>query len=278
MSRYFNSFMDNSSEALEHSWGTSPKAKAREKEYNHWYYQKHKDEIAAIRKQRSAATNSYKQAQKSYNDALTYKAYSDVADSMLYASGSGYPGLLNGLDANSLENDKRKYRILSEQSAAKGREYKIQGARQKYSAKTEAKRILHDMKNPTVKDLVEFYLDTTVEKAKKSASKAANKAKKYATKAVSNAEKSAKKYATKGMSTAKKYATEAMSTAEKAAKKYATKGMSTAKKYATKGMSTAEKYATKAVSNAEKSARKAKKYATKTIKSAANKAKKYVKE
>ena len=58
MSRYFNSFMDDYSEALEHSWGTSPKAKAREKEYNHWYYQKHKDEIAAIRKQRHAAANS----------------------------------------------------------------------------------------------------------------------------------------------------------------------------------------------------------------------------
>ena len=251
MSRYFNSFMDNSSEALEHSWGTSPKAKAREKEYNHWYYQKHKDEIAAIRKQRSAATNSYKQAEKSYNDALTYKAYSDVADSILDAS-SGYPGLLNGLDANSLENDNRKYRILSEQSAAKSRELRRQGARQKYSAKVEAEKILRGLKNPTVKDLVEFYLDTTVVKAKKSASKAVKKA---------------EKYATKGMSTAKKYATKGMSTAEKAAEKYATKAVSNADKYATKAMSTAEK-----------AARKAKKYATKTIKSAANKAKKYVKE
>ena len=236
MSRYFNSFMDNSSEALEHSWGTSPKAKAREKEYNHWYYQKHKDEIAALRKQRHEATNKYKQAEKYRNDALTYKAYSDVADSILDAS-SGYPGLLNGLDANSLENDNRKYRILSEQSAAKSRELRRQGARQKYSAKVEANRIRQDIKNPKVRDLVEFYLDTTVAKVKKSASKAVNKAKKYATKAVSNAEKSAKKYTTK-----------AMSTAEKAAKKYATKAMSTAEKSARK----AKKYATKAVSNAKK--------------------------
>ena len=226
MSRYFNGFMDNSSEALEHSWGTSPEAKAREKEYNHWYYQKHKDELAAIRKQRNAATNSYKQAEKYRNDALTYKSYSDVADSILDAS-SGYPGLLNGLDANSLENDNRKYRILSEQSAAKSREYKIQGARQKYSAKTEAKRILQGLKNPTVKDLVEFYLDTTVEKAKKSASKAAKKAEKYATKAMSTAEKAAKKYATKAMSTAeksarkaKKYATKTIKSAANNAKKY----------------------------------------------------------
>ena len=210
MSRYFNSFMDDSSEDLEHSWGTSPKAKAREKEYNHWYYQKPKDEIAAIRKQRHAATNSYKQSEKSKYDALTYKSYSDVADAILDAS-SGYPGLLNGLDANSLENDNRKYRILSEQSAAKSRELRIQGARQKYSAKVEAKRILQGLKNPKVRDLVEFYLDTTVEKAKKSASKAAKKAKKYTTKA---------------MSTAEKYATKAVSASEKVANK--------AKKYVTK--------------------------------------------
>ena len=242
MSRYFNSFMDDSSEELEHSWGTSPKAKAREKEYNHWYYQKHKDELAAIRKQRHAATNSYKQAEKYRNDALTYKSYSDVANSILDAS-SGYPGLLNGLDANSLENDNRKYRILSEQSAAKSRELRIQGARQKYSAKVEANRIRQDIKNPKVRDLVEFYLDTTVAKVKKSASKAAKKAKKYATKAMSTAEKEAKKYATK-----------AVSNAEKAAKKYATKAMPMA----------------------EKAAKKAEKYATKTIKSVANKAKKYV--
>ena len=245
MSRYFNSFMDDSSETLEHSWGTSPKAKAREKEYNHWYYQKHKDELAAIRKQRSAATNKYKQAEKYRNDALTYKSYSDVADSILDAS-SGYPGLLNGLDANSLENDNRKYRILSEQSAAKSRELRIQGARQKYSAEAEAKRILRAMKNPSAKDLVEFYLDTTVAKVKKSASKAANKAKKYATKAMPMAEKAANK--------AKKYATKAMSTAEKEAKKYATKAMPMA----------------------EKAAKKAEKYATKTVKSVANRAKKYV--
>ena len=258
MSRYFNSFMDDSSEDLEHSWGTSPKAKAREKEYNHWYYQKHKDEIAAIRKQRHAATNSYKQAEKYRNDALTLKSYSDVADAILDAS-SGYPGLLNGLDANSLENDNRKYRILSEQSAAKSRELRIQGARQKYSAKVEAKRILQGLKNPKVRDLVEFYLDTTVAKVKKSASKAAKKAKKYTTKAMSTAEKSAKKYATKAMpyvekvaNKAEKYATKAVSNAEKAAKKYATKAIPMAEKYATKTV--------KSVAN------KAKKYVTKNIK------------
>ena len=233
MSRYFNSFMDDYSEALEHSWGTSPRAKAREKEYNHWYYQKHKDKIEDIRKRSHDATNKYKQAQKSHDEALIYKSYSDAADSMLYAS-SGYPGILNGLDANSLENDKRKYERLAKVSETKSRELNYLANRQKAWAKGDAEKILQRMKNPTAKDLVEFYLDTTVAKVKKSV----NKAKKYATKAMSTAEKEARKYATK-----------AMSTAEKAAKK--------AKKYATKGMSTAEKYATKTIKSA---ANKAKKY------------------
>ena len=53
------------------------------------------------------------------------------------------------------------------------------------------------MKNPSAKELAEFYLDTTVAKAKKSASKAYKKAEKYSTKGMSTAEKAAKKYATK---------------------------------------------------------------------------------
>ncbi len=35
---------------LWHSWGNSPKQKAREKEYNHWYYEKFKDKILKKRK------------------------------------------------------------------------------------------------------------------------------------------------------------------------------------------------------------------------------------
>lgn len=34
---------------LWHSWGTSPKQKAREKEYNHWYYEKNKNKILSNR-------------------------------------------------------------------------------------------------------------------------------------------------------------------------------------------------------------------------------------
>ena len=224
MSRYFNSFMDNSSEALEHSWGTSPKAKAREKEYNHWYYQKHKDEIAAIRKQRSAATNSYKQAEKSYDDARRYDALSGKMQarilgwnvSNMYKDPDGnyrgkvtpaYPRTLKTSDVDMLRKAKARYTRMSQESDIKSEKLRRQGDMQKGFAKSEAKRIIRAMKNPSAKELVEFYLDTTVVKAKKAANKA-------------------KKYATKAMSTAEKYATEAMSTAEKSARK--------AKKYATK--------------------------------------------
>ena len=210
MSRYFNSFMDDSSEELEHSWGTSPKAKAREKEYNHWYYQKHKDDIAEVRKRRSAATNYYKKKKKSHDDALRnkflankmYDKYTDLE----------YSGHLKRSDADMLDKAQRRYIENSQVSESESRKLKFLGDRQKYWAKVKSDSIFKRIKNPTVIDLVEFYLDTTIiPKAKKAASKAAKKAEKYATKAVSNAEK---------------YATKAMSTAEKSARK--------AKKYATK--------------------------------------------
>ena len=246
MSRYFNSFMDDYSEALEHSWGTSPKAKAREKEYNHWYYQKHKDELAAIRKQRHAAANSYKQAEKSYDDARRYEALSGKMQarilgwnvSNMYKDPNGdyrgkvtpaYPRTLKTSDVDMLKKAKARYTRMSQESDIKSEKLRRQGDMQKGFAKSEAKRIIRAMKNPSAKELVEFYLDTTVAKVKKSATKA-------------------KKYATEAMSTAEKYATKAVSNAEKSARK-------------------AKKYATKAMSTAEKSARKAKKYATKTIKS-----------
>ena len=195
MSRYFNSFMDGSSEALEHSWGTSPEAKAREKEYNHWYYQKHKDDIAELRKRRSAATNYYKQAQKSHDDALRnkylankmYDKYTDLE----------YSGHLKRSDADMLDKAQRRYIENSQKSESESRRLNHLGDSEKYWAKVKYDSILQRIKNPTVIDLVEFYLDTTIiPKAKKSA----NKAKKYATKAMSTAEKAAnkaKKYATK---------------------------------------------------------------------------------
>ena len=232
MSRYFNSFMDDYSEALEHSWGTSPKAKAREKEYNHWYYLKHKNEIAAIRKQRHAATNSYKQAEKYRNDARRYDALAGAMSARLlgynisnvYKDPNGdYRGKVTVADSrhlnpsavNRLHNAKYKYERMSKESDSKSRELRRQGDMQMGFAESEARRIVRAMKNPSAKELVEFYLDTTVAKVKKSASKAAKKAKKYATKAMSTAEKEAKKYATKAMSTAEKSA--------RKAKKYATK-------------------------------------------------------
>ena len=218
MSRYFNSFMDDSSEDLEHSWGTSPRAKAREKEYNHWYYQKHKDELAAIRKQRHAATNSYKQAEKSDKDARRYDELADKIDYRIrgyrqvgptYETPDGhshtiykfnkYSGRLNGTAKDALNNEKDKYERMSMASDIKSMKLRRQGDKQMLFAKSEARRIIQDMKNPSAKELVEFYLDTTVAKVKKSA----KKAKKYATKAMSTAEK----YATKAANKAKKYAT-----------------------------------------------------------------------
>ena len=259
--------MDDSSEELEHSWGTSPKAKAREKEYNHWYYQKHKDELAAIRKQRRAATNSYKQAEKSDNDARRYDELADKIDYRIrgyrqvgptYETPDGhshtiykfnkYSGRLHGVAEDALNNEKNKYKRMSMASDIKSMKLRRQGDKQMLFSKSEARRIIQDMKNPSAKELVEFYLDTTVAKVKKSASKAAKKAKKYATKAMSSAEK---------------YTTKAVSNAEKAAKKYATKAMPMAEKTA----KMAKKYATEAMSTAEKAANKAKRYATKTIKS-----------
>ena len=250
--------MDDSSEDLEHSWGTSPRAKAREKEYNHWYYQKHKDELAAIRKQRNAGTNSYKQAEKNYDDARRYEALSGKMQarisgwnvSNMYKDPDGnyrgkvtpaYPRTLKTSDVDMLRKAKARYTRMSKESDLKSRELRRLGDYQTGFAKSEARRIVQAMKNPSAKELVEFYFDTTVAKVKKSA----KKAKKYATKAMSTAEKAAKKYATKAANKAEKYATKAMYSAEKAA----------------------EKYATKAMPMAEKAVNKAKKYATKTIKS-----------
>ena len=156
MSRYFNSFMDDYSEDLEHSWGTSPEAKAREKEYNHWYYQKHKDELAALRKQRIAATNSYQQAVKSHNDANRYASSVFQIYDILFE----YADELTESDIDKLDKAYKEYMKMYEESEAKSREYKSQSARQKASADAEAKRILQHIKNPTAKDLAEFYLDT----------------------------------------------------------------------------------------------------------------------
>lgn len=204
MSRYFNSFMDNSSEALEHSWGTSPRAKAQEKEYN----QKHKDELAAIRKQRNAATNSYKQAEKSYDDARRYEALSGKMQARILGWNVGnyrgkvtpaYPRTLKPSDVDMLR--KARYTRMSKESDLKSEELRRRGDYQMGFSKSEARRILQDMKNPSAKELVEFYLDTTVAKVKKSV----KKAKKYATKAVSNAEKYATKTVKSVANKAKKY-------------------------------------------------------------------------
>ena len=181
--------MDNSSEALEHSWGTSPKAKAREKEYNHWYYQKHKDEIAEVRKRRSAATNKYKQAEKYRKDAERYKSMAD----QIYDNYTD-PEALKDLNIDNPYESYKKYSEMHYDSESKSRKLKYEGNRLKSLADHEVYGILYGIKNPSVRDLVEFYFDTTFAKVKKSASKAAKKAKKYATKAVKSVANKAKKY------------------------------------------------------------------------------------
>ena len=204
MSRYFNSFMDDYSEVLEHSWGTSPEAKAREKEYNHWYYQKHKDEIAEVRKRRSAATNKYEQAEKYRKDAERYKSMAD----QIYDNYTD-PETLKELNIDNPYETYKKYSEMHYDSESKSRKLKYEGDRLKSLAEHEVTGLLYGIKNPTVRDLVEFYFDTTFAKAKKSASKAV---KKYATKVVSNAEKAVNK--------AKKYATKTIKSAANEAKKY----------------------------------------------------------
>ena len=133
-----------------------------------------------------------------------------------------YPRTLKTSDVDMLKKARDRYTRMSQESDIKSEKLRRQGDMQTGFAKSEARRIVQAMKNPSAKELAEFYLDTTVAKVKKSAKKSARKAKKYATEAMSTA----KKYATEAMSTADKYATKAMSTAEKSARK--------AKKYATK--------------------------------------------
>ena len=55
--------------ALEHSWGKSAEAKARERAYNREYYQRHKEEI--LRKARQAGEGIQRTAQNAYNAVRT---------------------------------------------------------------------------------------------------------------------------------------------------------------------------------------------------------------
>lgn len=73
---YYLKDQDILDQALEHSWGKSAEAKAKEKAYNREYYQRHKEEI--LRKARQAgegiqrtAQNAYDYGRKLANDART---------------------------------------------------------------------------------------------------------------------------------------------------------------------------------------------------------------
>ena len=71
-----------------------------------------------------------------------------------------YSDELTESDIDRLDKAYKEYMKMYEESEAKSREYKSQGDRQKASAKAKAEEILQGIKNPTAKDLAEFYLDT----------------------------------------------------------------------------------------------------------------------
>lgn len=62
---YYLKDRDILDQALEHSWGKSAEAKAKEKAYNREYYQRHKEEI--LRKARQAGEGIQRTAQNAYN-------------------------------------------------------------------------------------------------------------------------------------------------------------------------------------------------------------------
>ena len=66
---YYLKDRDILDQALEHSWGKTADAKAKEKAYNREYYQRHKEEI--LRKARQAGEGIQRTAQNAYNQART---------------------------------------------------------------------------------------------------------------------------------------------------------------------------------------------------------------
>ena len=80
-----------------------------------------------------------------------------------------YSDELSESDIDRLDKAYKEYTKMYEESKAKSREYKSQSDRQKASANAKAEEILQGLRNPTDKDLAEFYMDTTAVKAKKSA-------------------------------------------------------------------------------------------------------------
>lgn len=96
-----NDWRNYSEDSLEHGWGTSPEQKKREREYNHEYWEAHKDEILARRKR----------SQNRYTDDAhkTSGQYDKLTSSLVrgYRRGGGKPTVEDGLEINRARNDVR---------------------------------------------------------------------------------------------------------------------------------------------------------------------------
>lgn len=98
-----NDWRNYSEDSLEHGWGTSPEQKKREREYNHEYWEAHKDEILARRKR---SQNRYT------DDAHKMPGQYDRLTSSLvrgYRRGGGKPTVEEGLEVNRARNEARRY-------------------------------------------------------------------------------------------------------------------------------------------------------------------------
>lgn len=83
MSRYFADY-------LEHSWGNSPKQKAREQEYNAWYYKTHKDKFKGTKSQQDAIAKYNRRAKDESIESLRYAQAGDHENSAYAASRSAH--------------------------------------------------------------------------------------------------------------------------------------------------------------------------------------------
>lgn len=97
-----NDWRNYSEDSLEHGWGTSPEQKKREREYNHEYWEAHKDEILARRKR----------SQNRYTDDAhkTSGQYDRLTSSLVrgYRRGGGKPTVEEGLEVNRARNEVRR--------------------------------------------------------------------------------------------------------------------------------------------------------------------------
>lgn len=102
---YYLKDRDILDQALEHSWGTSADAKAKERAYNREYYQRHKEEI--LRKARQAGEGIQRTAQNAYNQARqAARPYTTRAQQGLRSAGYNAQSKLYGTAADAINRAK----------------------------------------------------------------------------------------------------------------------------------------------------------------------------